>query len=754
MTQPTKGTSSVTAGGKLRFDPDGDFESLDTAETNPTDGDFTYTAYDGTVDSAAAAVQVTVNGANDAPVCIGVSLTTNEDTPNTTAPDCTDVDIEPLNYAIVTQPSKGMSSVVSGNLRFDPNGLYEGLDTGESNTTDGDFTYKANDGTVDSNTANVDVTVTGVNDAPVCVSVSISVSEDGPAGDTDPSCTDVDVEPLTYSVTQPTKGTSSVTAGGKLRFDPDGDFESLDTSETNTTDGDFTYTAYDGTVDSAAAAVQVTVNGANDAPVCSGVSLTTNEDTPNTTAPDCTDVDIEPLNYAIVAQPSKGTASVVSGNLRFDPNGLYDSLGAGASDTTNGDFTYRANDGTINSNTAAVQVTVTGVNDAPVLTVTPSSVSTQYSDPIPSVSVSATDVDTPGTGLTFAIKDALPGCSVVTALPGDLVKTDGAGNSTLPGSRSATIAGNVNVAPATYARCIEVTDGGGGRDAKPLSVTVTKEDAGVVYTGDMLAFSSGGSANVLLRTTIRDSSVYTTDANPGDIRNATVKFFEGATELCSFTSPLPLLSPPGTTSATVECTKALADGDHTIDIIVDGYYTGSESMVVQVSEPNGSFITGGGYLTLDATSYGSYAGDLNSRMSYGFNVKYKPGKSLNPQGNVNIIFRRTVAGVLQKFQIKSTSIDSLGIALKSGSANCPGPPSPSCWGLAEFRSKANLKNLTTGDGIGGLSLEVSMTDKGEPGRDDTFVVTLRSGTTVLFSSKWNGAAAVQQPVAGGNLVVH
>ena len=82
------------------------------------------------------------------------------------AASCTDVDDEPLTIS-VTQPTKGVASYVAPNLRFDPNGQYESLNTGDTDTTNGDFTYKANDGTVDSATANVAVTVTGVNDAPV-----------------------------------------------------------------------------------------------------------------------------------------------------------------------------------------------------------------------------------------------------------------------------------------------------------------------------------------------------------------------------------------------------------------------------------------------------------------------------------------------------------------------------------------------------------------------------------------------------------
>ena len=55
---------------------------------------------------------------------------------------------------------------------------------------------------------------------------------------------------------------------------------------------------------------------------------------------------------------------------------------------------------------------------------------------------------------------------------------------------------------------------------------------------------------------------------------------------------------------------------------------------------------------------------------------------------------------------------------------------------------------------GGWSLQMSMTDKGEPGKDDTIAVTLWNGSTLVFSSNWNGAKTVEQILGGGNLVVH
>ena len=96
---------------------------------------------------------------------------------------------------------------------------------------------------------------------------------------------------------------------------------------------------------------------ANQAPVCSTVSLTTNEDIAGDVAPSCTDADGNTLTYSIVSQGTKGTASIVSGQLHYVPN---------ANQNGSDSFTYKANDGTVDSNTATANVTITRVNDEPV----------------------------------------------------------------------------------------------------------------------------------------------------------------------------------------------------------------------------------------------------------------------------------------------------------------------------------------------------------------------------------------------------
>ena len=374
MTPATTGVSGTDTSSTLTFDPNGAFESLDNGEED-TDA-FTYTAFDGDADSVAANVDVTITGVNDAPVANNDTGTTNEDTVLTVAApgvlgNDTDVDVEPLTVAEVNGSAADVGSEISlasgakvtlnadGSYSYTPSPAHQGLDTGESATDS--FTYKASDGTVSSNLATVTITITGVNDAPVCDDVAITTDENT-VGSTTPDCTDVDDEPLTYTVTAAATGVSGTDTTSTLTFDPNGQFESLDDGEEGT--DAFTYTAFDGTADSLAADVDVTITGVNDAPVCDDVTITTDENTAGSTAPDCTDVDIEALTYTVTDALFGDSGTDGSSSLTFDPNGQFEYLDdtESASDA----FMYTASDGDADSVPADVDVTITGVNDAPV----------------------------------------------------------------------------------------------------------------------------------------------------------------------------------------------------------------------------------------------------------------------------------------------------------------------------------------------------------------------------------------------------
>ena len=99
----------------------------------------------------------------------------------------------------------------------------------------------------------------------------------------------------------------------------------------------FTYKANDGMLDSSIATVTIIVNGENDAPVCSAVTLTTSKNTQGQADPDCTDAENDPLTY-FVGAASHGSASVVGGKLTYLPGADY--VGPDS-------FTYMASDGSV-----------------------------------------------------------------------------------------------------------------------------------------------------------------------------------------------------------------------------------------------------------------------------------------------------------------------------------------------------------------------------------------------------------------------
>ena len=90
-------------------------------------------------------------GAAQKPVCTDSTATTQFRTPVTVDLTCTDANGNPLSFSIVDQPDNGtLSAVSNGKVTYTPNNRFSGNDT---------FTFKANDGTADSNTATMTIKV-------------------------------------------------------------------------------------------------------------------------------------------------------------------------------------------------------------------------------------------------------------------------------------------------------------------------------------------------------------------------------------------------------------------------------------------------------------------------------------------------------------------------------------------------------------------------------------------------------------------
>src|SRR5438046_1414403 len=123
----------------------------------------------------------------------------------------------------------------------------------------------------------------------------------------------------------------------------------------------FTFKANDGTVDSNTATISITVTADNDAPVAQNGTLTTAEDTPATGTLVATDIDTT-LRTSDVVSASKAHGTVTITNVN---TGAY-SYSPAANYNGPASLTFKANDGSVDSNAATISITVTAVNDAPV----------------------------------------------------------------------------------------------------------------------------------------------------------------------------------------------------------------------------------------------------------------------------------------------------------------------------------------------------------------------------------------------------
>ena len=234
-------------------------------------------------------------------------------------------------------------------------------------------------------------------------STSVTMSEDGSptAFSLTLHATDADAgDTLTWSVPTPaSNGTASASGTGTskvISYSPNANFNGSDSFAVQVSDGK-------GGVDTIT--VNVTIQPVNDAPVCSNTTLTTPEDTTGEATPVCSDVDAgDILTYSIVAQPAHGSAVVVAGKLSYVPAGNYNGPDS---------FTYKANDTHVDSNAATVNVTVTPVNDAPV--VTNPGTQTAAEGSVISLQIAATDVDLPAQTLTYSATGLPDGLAINTA---------------------------------------------------------------------------------------------------------------------------------------------------------------------------------------------------------------------------------------------------------------------------------------------------------------------------------------------------
>ncbi len=325
-------------------------------------------------------------GGNNAPVALADSYTVLEDQALIVAAggvltNDVDIDANALTAALV-------SSTANGGLVFNPNGSFTYTPNAAFNGTDS-FTYKANDGSLDSGVATVTITVTSVNDAPTLNAISnLSINEDAAlqtvnlSGISSGAADEAQTLIVTASssdtsiVPNPSVTYTSANATGSIAFTPVANAFGTVTITVTVQDNGSTA---NGGVTTTTRTFDVTVNPVNDIPsFVKGANQTVLEDAAVQS--------ISAWATAISAGPANESTQTLTFNVSNDNNSLFSVQPAIAS---NGTLTYTPSANafgvatvtvTLNDNggtalggvdTTAAQVftiTLTQVNDVPSFT--------------------------------------------------------------------------------------------------------------------------------------------------------------------------------------------------------------------------------------------------------------------------------------------------------------------------------------------------------------------------------------------------
>ncbi|MEM1039943.1 MAG: tandem-95 repeat protein [Pseudomonadota bacterium] len=525
---------SVTAlNGFITENPDGTFNYTPAPNFNGTDT-VTYELTDGSGLTSTGSVNVVVTPVNDAPnPGSPVDLTTSEDAPIASidvlqfATDI-DLDVLVLNPASLSATSGTVTINGDGTLRYVPNSNFVGTDT---------VSYSVDDQAGGLTSASFQVTVTGVNDAPVTTPVpSVTTSEDVAVASIDvlsfASDSDGDVLSVDPASLVATNGSLSLNGDGSLLYTPNTNYFGNDL---------IFYTIRDGNGGTVDGTISLSVSAVNDAPNAGfPATVFTPEDTPLPSInvlSFASDVDGDPVSVQL------GSVSAINGVASINPDGSLNytpSLNFNGIDT----ITYTLEDGNGGTVAGSVRVNVNSGNDDPVAG-SPPSVAT-------------------GEDVGFTGFDVL---SVATDSDGDILSVQPGSGSALNGTVTVNPDSTINYTPnanfnGTDTITYLVVDGNGGSDTGSLTVTVAAAndapDAG---------FPAG-------QATLEDTPL------------TGINVLSAASDLDGDT----LVVTPGSVSATNGV--VVLNGDGTIDYTPNADFNGSDTITYTVEDPSGATASG------------------------------------------------------------------------------------------------------------------------------------------------------------------
>ena len=239
---------------------------------------------------------------NNPPVADPISVSVVQDTSINIPLIVSDPDGDAITLFIVSQPINGTATLNGdGSVEYIPNSNYIGTDS---------FTFKGNDGELDSNIETVSINVTKINEAPIAVNIAENLQDDQRALFT-LIATDGDNDPLTYLIVDhPSNGTVTI-LGNHAQYHSNSGYYGADS---------FTYKANDGIADSNIATATIIGVSLNHPPEITGIPRTnTSTNFYYSFLPTATDIDGDTLIFSIMNKPSWASFNTTTGELSGTP---------------------------------------------------------------------------------------------------------------------------------------------------------------------------------------------------------------------------------------------------------------------------------------------------------------------------------------------------------------------------------------------------------------------------------------------------
>ncbi|MGC9423940.1 Ig-like domain-containing protein [Vibrio sp.] len=284
-----------------------------------------------------------INFDNAPPEADNGELTTDEDNSSDIILTANDIDSDVLTWHIVSPPAHGSLSGTAPNITYTPAADYNGIDS---------FTFNVNDGTVDSNTATVSITVNPVNDAPTDIELNpMSVEENKDEGTQVGTFNTDDVDDGDSHAYALVTGTGD---DDNNKFSISGD--QLLTNAVFNYEEKSSYSIRVQSTDSGGETFQkaftITIENINDQPVAEDKILFTsvNIDLAIDLSKFVSDEDTgDELNMVVTITPLYGTLSGEAPNLVYTPDTGFAGMDS---------FTFSVSDGKGGSDTAVVTISV------------------------------------------------------------------------------------------------------------------------------------------------------------------------------------------------------------------------------------------------------------------------------------------------------------------------------------------------------------------------------------------------------------